>query len=99
MTKQTTQPKPFSMPIGNKLESNIETYHPGFRSIEQFETVRSIANRKEFAFSCSQKQMFQPEKPSTYQGPFMFLWYDKQQQLHGYWIGKKGKILKDIKPS
>lgn len=88
--KQPNLPTPFSMPIGNKFEHNIESYHPGFRTIAQFETVRKITLRENFHFSTGPKQMFTPEKPTSYKGPFAFLYYDTENKMHCFWILANG---------
>jgi len=89
------------IPIGRNKEKVEEKLHEGFRTIEQFETVRSIVIQKDFNFSCGPEGIFNPfqgcNKRSTYQGPFMFLWYDIQGNFHGVRIGKRGKILREYK--
>ncbi len=92
------------IPIGRDKVESREELHEGFRTKEQFETVRLIIIREDFDFSCGPKNLFNPfcescgcGKRGKYQGPFMFMWYDKQGNLHGTRIGKSGKILGEYK--
>lgn len=92
-----------TIPIGRNKEESKEELHEGFRTKEQFETVKSIINQEEFDFSCGPKGLFNPfcecgcSNQGRYQGPFMFTWYDKQGNLHSAWIGKRGKIIREYK--
>ena len=93
-------PKPFEMKVGNTYKgrdnSNTETYHPGWRTIKQFEYVRSVVASKEFDFSCS--SLFNPESPNDkYQGSFMWNWYDKTGNMHAHWVTATARI-KDYSP-
>jgi len=92
-----SSPKPFQMPIGSKREMEEVKFHPGFRTEEQFETVRRIVESDEFDFSCGLSKMFVPDPVDTkYVGPFNYLWYNKIGKLCFVRIGKRGKILKEI---
>ena len=92
-----SNPKPFQMPIGAKKRIEKVIFYPGFRTKEQFEVIRSIVESSNFDFASCPQGLFTPESlDSTYQGPFCFLWYDKNDTLHLTRIGKRGKILKNI---
>lgn len=94
---QTISPKPFIMPTSRNRKGQIQTLHEGFRTVEQFEAVQKITNRDDFDFCCC-SFVFDPGNTKiTYQGPFTLLWYDKEDRLHGTRIGKRGKILQDVR--
>lgn len=82
----------FTLAIGSNKVQVVQKLYPGFRTEKQFNTVKSIVLDEEFDYCLC--DIFTPESSkSTYQGPFVFLWYDKKQKLHGVRIGKTGKIL------
>lgn len=85
----------FNMPIGKILEIHTETFHPGYRTIEQFEAVRAIVKQNDFESSVGDQYFDPGNSGSTYQGPFVFAWYDKSGHLHGTRIGKRGRILQE----
>lgn len=65
-------PKSFIMAVTNlRFKESVE-YHPGYRTVAQFETVRKIVESEEFDFCCGHD--FVPaERNTTYQGPFISL--------------------------
>lgn len=88
-----SNPKSFNMAVSIKRRVEEVKFYPGFRTIEQFETVRNIVEGHDFDFSCSSK-LFTPDSISDrYKGPFCFSWYDTNQVLHFTYVGKKGEIL------
>jgi hypothetical protein len=62
------------------------------RTPAQHKTVLDILAADGFAYACNN-----PFTPAVedYQGPFMFLWYDRSDNLHGTRIAKRGQILRD----
>lgn len=63
------------------------------RSPQQRELVALIVESPEFAFACSNP--FVPEV-GKYQGPFTFMWYDSDDNLHLDRIGKAGRFLRRV---
>jgi hypothetical protein len=75
------------------LVSNQHTPEPvaDRRTPEQRAAVFEIMARPDFDFACSNP--FDPDVDPNYAGPFMFIWYTIDGQLHFRRIGKRGKTL------
>jgi len=64
---------------------------------EQFEVVRNISQEPTFDFTCMGPIFFKDDKRKKgYKGPFVFIYYTKDDTLHRVRIGKTGKILRHI---
>ena len=92
MTLSSSLPSSFALPVSNERTLTVETFHPGFRTVAQFETIRAIVARPDFDFSCGDA-IFTPDGTCRgYRGPFCFTYYTKDGALHADRIYASGKV-------
>ena len=60
------------------------------RSDFQTNHIMSIAQRDDFDYFVAEQHCDKP-----YKGPFMCLWYDKSDKLHGEWVGRN-RVLQSV---
>jgi len=93
---QVPEPEPFNIRVGIDRVKTQEVFHPGYRTVEQFEVIRGLASRPNLAYFCGGNFFDPGNSGSHYQGPFTALWCDTDDHLHGTRIGKRGRILHEV---
>jgi hypothetical protein len=96
MSKTTKSiPKTDSLVVYLGSDHKKEIWTPECGTIRQWETAKRIIQSETFDFSCM-SMIFSKENIGDYSGPFEFLYYTKDGEIHYNRIGKNGKILKSI---
>jgi hypothetical protein len=87
-------PLPTHIPVGNQRD--LEPIDYALRSRAQQDCVIAIMNREDFDFALTNPFSSAQVTP-TYRGPFWFMWYDENHDLHSDRIATDGTIATRIK--